>query len=271
VVISYLLGGQGSTVAWTLQPSFTLPRPYEFTLQVSQANNPNADDWEPVGLPVENVFTAVDPVQRLFGLNRWLFYRVKLVADGQTFYSDPTGLEGTLSRWDWNQARMAMRQEIIAMKNGDGELGYLLKRRIAGPRCPRCTDSLTGDVTDGRCPICSGTGFTCGYFFPIACVWADISPKARHLTLDPNRGTVGDTVVSARILNPWMLSEEDIFVSKVSDDRYYIHRVADTYTFRGVPIAANVELRLAPVSDCAYTFVIPEQALTPLAMATMLR
>lgn len=260
VVVSYLLRGN-TRVLWSLKPTFTDPLPFVFTLQVSQAKNPEADDWEDVGTSVTNQYAAVDGEQRLFGKIRWLFYRVQLVTNTGIYYSDPTGLEGTLPRRDWRVARELMRQELLRMRQYAGQQGYLLKRRITGTPCPVCLDPLTNEIRDPYCPTCWGTGFYCGYFFPVDCVWADIEPKTYHVQQTKTRGTTADIVVRARMLNTWMMSEEDVWVNKVTDDRYYVHTVQHVAEIRGVPIAANVELRPAAVSDPVYGIEIPNQLL----------
>ena len=258
VVVSYLIK-QGTVLFWELRRDFLDPRPLTFQLQVSSANNPNADDWEPVGAPIVDQYTATDGEQRVFGKIRWLFYRVKLTTSVGTYYSDPVGLEGTLGRRDWRIARETLRQELVRMKYGAGQEGYLLKRRVTGTRCPHCLDHQTAEVTQPYCEFCHGTGFLCGYFFPIGCVWADIDPKAYHLNIDSTRGTTADMVVKARMANIWLLSEEDIWVNKSDDSRYYVHSVQNIAEHRGVPLVASVELRPLPFTDPGYDIEIPDQ------------
>lgn len=261
VVVSYLVAG-GTQVFWELRESFLDPRPLTFTLEVGQSANPDADDWTAVGSPMVDTFFAVDGEQRVFGKIRWQFYRVKLETTKGTYYSDPTGLMGTLNKRDWRLAKATLRSYHVYMKAGDGQLGYLLKRRISGERCTKCTEYQTGEVTRPFCDECWGTGFRCGYFFPIGCVWADISPRSIHLTQDRTRGTIGDVGVKASMLNPWALSEGDLFVQKVTDDRYYVHSVQNTIEFRGVPLIADVELRPLPATDPVQYIEIPQQVET---------
>jgi len=258
VVVSYLVAG-GTHVFWDLRDDFTDPRPLTFQLEVGQSENPDADDWKPVGAPVVDTFLAVDGEQRVFGKVRWQYYRVRLDTQLGTYYSAPTGLTGTLDHRDWRLARATMRAEQAYMRAGDGQLGYLLKRRVAGDRCRSCTEPQTGEVTNIYCPECYGTGFRCGYFFPIGCVWADINPRTIHLTQDKSRGTVADVGVSARMLNTWALVEGDVFIHKTTDDRFHVHRVQNVIEFRGVPIVANVELRPAPATDPVYMLDVPHQ------------
>lgn len=261
VCVSYLTRG-GTRVMWELLSSFAGAMPYVFQLQVGETKNQDADDWKDVGVPVTNIFCAVDGEQRIFGKTKFQFYRVRLLdGDGNTHYSEPVGLEGTLSRRDWRIGREIIRSEMVRMRIHAGQRGYLLKQRIAGDPCTECIDHLTNEVRDPNCPVCYGTGFRCGYFFPIACVWADIDPRTYRIELDggQNRGTINDVAVKARMFNTWMLSEGDIWVNATTDDRYYIHRVQNVAEMRGVPLIANVEMRPAPATDVAFDIEIPQQ------------
>lgn len=261
VVVSYLVRG-GTRVMWTLLPTFTDPDPLLFQLQVGETANPDADDWEDVGLPVENVYTAHDPEQRAWGTVNVAHYRVKLTTQRGVYYSDPVSSAGTVSRRDWRLAREVFRQRSVAYRYGPGgQRGYLLKRRWTGQRCPRCTDPMTQEVRDPACPVCFGTGFTCGYYYPVGCVWATIRPRGRRTTLDSGqgRGTVDDVVVTAEMLMTELLDEGDVWVNAATDDRYYVHQVNDIAEVRGVPLVAEVELRLAPFTDVVYSIPIPDQ------------
>jgi hypothetical protein len=245
---------------WELRNDFTDPRPYEFQLQVGRTSNNEADDWEDVGSSVVDQFAAMDGEQRIYGKTNFTHYRVKLTTPQGVHLSEPVGLMGTLSRRDWRIAREYVRKEILRMKHHAGERGLLLKRRVAGDPCPTCLDYQTREVRDPNCPDCWGTGFKCGYFFPMSCVWADISPRTYRIHRDnqSQRGTVNDVVVKARIAHPMMLSEEDIWVNAKTDDRYYIHQVQNVAEMRGVPITAEVEMRPAPVTDVAYDIPVPQ-------------
>ena len=266
VVVSYVVAG-GTRVMWTLLPTFTDPPPYTFRLEVGQTADNNAGDWEPVGGPVENAFFAVDPDQRVWGKTNWTHYRVRLSTALGEYVSEPTGGKGTLSRVDWLRARNMARFERNRMRLGAGQDGYLLKRRVTGQKCRVCLDRATDEVRDPDCPSCYGTGFECGYFYPVSCVWADFSPKARRTDLDAgqSRGTVDDVVVQARMIATDLMEEDDVWVNRVTDDRYYVHRVTNLAEVRGVPVIANVEMRPIPFSSVVYSIEIPAQVRSALA------
>lgn len=258
IVVSYLIRG-GTRIMWELDPTFTDEGPLIFQLQVSESANPNAADWQDVGSPVANTYYAVDGEQRAFGKMNRAYYRVKLYTSEATYYSEPTGALGTLSRRDWRLAKETIRQELTRMKLQAGQEGILLKRRITGDPCTECVDTLTGEVRRTDCERCYGTGVKCGYFYPADCIWAEIDPKTYRSELQDPRGTTNDIVVRARMVNTWMLGEEDIWVNRITDERYYIHRVQNVAEIRGVPLIANVEMRPAPFSSAAYDIELPQQ------------
>jgi hypothetical protein len=259
VVVSYLTKG-GTSVYWTLHSTFRDPLPYTFQLRVGQSNDPLADDWEDVGGPITNMFFATDGQQRDFSKYNYQYYSVQLTTSQGTYYSEPTALQGTLSAYDWRIGRELVRQERLRMRmRGGGQEGYLLKRRISGTPCPVCLDTQTREVRNPDCPVCWGTGWECGYFFPMACIWADMNPKTYYTTLDGQRGTVKPMVCKARMVHTWMMQTEDVFVVKKTDDRFYVHQVQNSVEIRGVPLVAEVELRLAPATDPIYNLPIPDQ------------
>ena len=260
VVVSYRIS-QGSMVMWELLDTFIDAKPYLFQLQVGTTANNDADDWADVGGPVEDQFFAVDAEQRVRGKLNWTHYRVLLTTGNGTYVSTPVDARGTLNKRDWLMVRNTHRFEAVRMRQMAGQEGYLLKRRVTGQACRVCTDPMTFESRNPFCPSCYGTGRECGYYYPIGCTWTDMPAPASHVQRDgQQRGTVDDErVATARMLVTELLIEEDVWVSKVTDDRYYVHSVRPTASLRGVPIVADVGLRLIPYSSPIYALTIPQQ------------
>jgi hypothetical protein len=261
VIISYLIRG-GTKIMWELLDTFKDPRPFEFQLQVGETNSNDSDDWKDVGLPVMDTFVAVDDEQRTY--SKWpntTHYRLQLTTPVARYLSDPIAGEGTLSVRDWRLARNIIREERTRLKFHAGQRGVLLKRRITGEDCPVCLDHQTREIRDPDCPECYGTGKNCGYYFPIDCVYADMDPKAYHVELDGGRvaGTTSNIRVRTRMINTWLMSEEDVWLNLESDDRYFVHEVQNVAEWRGVPLVAKVALRPIPYTHVVYDIPIPEQ------------
>jgi hypothetical protein len=168
---------------------------------------------------------------------------------------------GTLDRRSWRLAREMVRQRLVAYRYGPGgQRGFLLKRRWTGMPCTKCLDYQTREVRDPACTECYGTGFQCGYFYPMKCVYAELSPRSRRMSIDEQaRGTIQDIVVSADMVMIELMNEEDIWVGEETDDRYYVHKVTHNSEVRGVPIAGTIELRPVPYSSAVYSIEIPDQ------------
>lgn len=261
VLVTYTIRN-GTLVQWTLLPTFTDPLPYTFQLQVGRTPSNDSDDWEDVGLPIENIFCAVDGTQRVYGKTNWTHYRVKLTTSKGTYYSDPVNYLGILAKHDWLIVNQIIRNRTTLYRMGEGVQGYLLKRRVAGQKCTNCLDYQTQEVRQGTdCPRCYGTGFECGYFFPMACVWAKLNPRSYRVHLDSGqmRGTIDDQVIKTEMLAANLLYEDDVYVVAKTDDRYFVHSVQHTAEWRGVPVVANVELRLVPFTSRIYEIPVPEQ------------
>lgn len=203
-------------------------------------------------------------MQRTHGKTDHTFYRVRLTDGTGTYYSEAVNAVGSLDRRSWRIAREIVRQRRVAYRFGPGgQRGYLLKRRLTGQPCPDCLDVQTGESKDPNCPGCLGLGFSCGYYYPQACVWAELSPETRHTELDggQSRGTVSDVTVEAEMLAVESLEEEDVWVSALRDERYFAHKITDIAEYRGVPLIAHVELRPIPFSSPIYGIQIPQQLL----------
>jgi hypothetical protein len=259
--VSHLIRG-GTRVAWDLLPSFADPNPLTFQLQVGVTASNDSDDWADVGLPVDDVYVAFDEEQRVWGNMNWTHYRVQLTSASGVHYSEPTGGLGGLSRRDWIYARELIRKETKWHRlNRSSQEGILLKRRWTGTQCPTCLDPMTEEVKNPDCATCYGTGFLCGYYYPVDCVWAAMDPRTYRSELDggQGRGNVNDIILKARMLNTVMLGEEDVWVNLVTDDRYYVHRVNNRAEVRGMAICADVELRVVPYSSVIYDIEIPQQ------------
>jgi hypothetical protein len=257
--VSYLIRG-GTRVFWSLNPRLRLPLPWVFQLQYG-THPQGTTAWSNVGVPVTNAFMAVDSVQRDYGQHISGYYRVKLTADGADYVSPPVSVDGSLSARDWRIATEITRKERLRARF-TAQDGYLLRARTTGNPCSRCLDIQTGEPLDSNCPNCRGTGTECGYYYPIDCVWADVAPTVRDIRLDEQlmQGTVADAKTTGRMLMmPPFLSNDDIWISQKLDQRYTIGKIKVVAEMRGVPLVADVELRLLPYTHQVYKIAIPQQ------------
>jgi hypothetical protein len=244
---------RGTTrVTWTVRTRFPDPLPWRFRLQVSRNGG---GTWENVGIQVVNTFYALDDTPRLYGKDLRITYRVQLITDVDTYYSEPAQPFGWLRKRQWLVAREIIRRHTLEVKQtGLRSLdGYLLKRRVEGTACT-CLDHYTGGITDHDCELCHGTGWVDGYWQAIENTMLDLSPELHGTQRDNRlaRGTVTDMVARGRFVGIPVLNRRDIWIDKESDRRYYIWNVQNLSEINQVPIIVNAELKLAEATDAIY-------------------
>lgn len=255
VYVDHLVRGN-SKVYWELARHFNDPGPLSFQLQVSESGLDNAADWTNVGQPVINNYYAVDPTRRLYGKQLLTKYRIRVIGATGTFYSDPIDVTGKLSKRDWNFIREITRKEILRLKRYTAIDGFLLIAKRSGEVCV-CVDPLTGELTQGQCPICYGTGFTGGYYTPQSCTFFDMTPANTNEYRDLQmKGMTDDSVKEARFIGYPVLRARDVFVERDSDERYYLSRITNKAEIRGVQVVVAPILTLAPFTDIIYTFKV---------------
>lgn len=182
VHVSYLIRG-GTRIMWQLINNFTDTLPWTFQLQVGTTGGHDADDWADVGLPLDNACYAIDATKRVYGKTQNTHYRVKLSTLEGVYYSQPAAKSGILGVRDWRISQEIVRKERLRLRYTSQD-GYLLKGRTTGADCASCLDLQTNEVTNPYCTECWGTGKQCGYYYPMACIWADLASKTRRTHID---------------------------------------------------------------------------------------
>lgn len=105
-----------------------------------------------------------------------------------------------------------------------GEEFYVLVRKRAGERCPRCWSNLTSNVMDPQCPVCYGTGYTGGYAsYPI---WGQFQyPRETYVYGPAERGEwLGPRTFELMCEPKVPLKPRDVIVRK-DGTRYIVGRV----------------------------------------------
>ena len=245
----------GTLVEWSLHPQFADAGPYTFQLQGGRTGLHDADDWINLGAVLSNTYSAVDSEQRDFGqMQRW-HYRLKLSTSNGVYYSDPQAALGNLSQRDWSLVREISRQALLRLKNGAGRKGFLLKRRLAGERCPECLDKQTDEILNSSCTVCYGTGFLDGYFAPFPCFYVEQTPWKLRSHQDQMAPGNEQVTLGGRMLAVPRVFSYDVWVDADTDQRWIIHGMQAEVEIRGLPVILYpVEMRLAPFTNVIYRF-----------------
>jgi hypothetical protein len=246
----------GTLVTWGLGRSFCDPGPYLFELQWAETTN---GTWETVQTgPISDTYFAVDETRRLFAKEIESYYRVIMTTGTTTYISYAKGANSFWSKRDWLLGREICRKERLLAKKFVGWEGYLLKRKIWGPKCPRCADFDTDEVNESCCTICFGTGVVGGYWegYPTFVYNMEGGPT-QFKEFEDNTNMKEDVMMqNMRILAYPHISTNDIFVHTGSGRRYFVRPVKVGATVKGVPIIYRVTLALIPYTDPAYTVPI---------------
>ena len=242
----------GTVISWELHNMFRATAPLTFTVYASRSG---VGDWAEVATAVDTCLT-VDPNRWLYAVAPHLFYKVTLTdADGNVYDSAVHQMIADFNQHDKMILRDMIRKETLRNTKYSGQHGYLLKRRRWGTLCTTCTDYDTGEVKNGKCPVCFGTGFVGGYFDPIH-YWVSPSEAGlsrRTTTQVEAQGVIEDRNRKVRGTNcPW-LDTGDLWIESNSDRRYTVQGVKEI-TLRDLPVIFDpIELRLQPATDVVYT------------------
>ena len=244
-------------VWWYLDPTFNDSGPYSFQLQYGRTGLKDATDWQNVGSPVVNGYTAYDPAWRESGYDKTIHYRVILTTPQSSYVSQAANCFGELPEREWVLAREIIRKEQVRNRLV-ATSGYLIKPMRYGKLCKLCRDPLTKEVTDNSCPECSGTGFEIGYHPSLALQCWDLSPVAINEEVDTEmKGTTRDQpYVEARAIGFPAINKYDIWVNATSDDRWVVDNIQVIAALRNVPIIYKLRLGLLPYSNPIYTIEV---------------
>jgi hypothetical protein len=210
------------------------------------------DDWVHVATVVGGN-SVVDVERRHYGVSIRQVYRVDVEIDGDPVASLSQNVGTQHTPRNQKIAEEIVRKEYLLMRKRTGTPGMLLKRRHWGQACS-CVDPDTGESRNSRCPKCYGTGVLKGYFNAVDYLVSFGPQKQRKLDIsEPDVGTV-DSVppLQARAFICPQLDAGDIWVNCVTDERYLVGRLQETW-FAGVPLLYEaVELKPLPSGDIAY-------------------
>lgn len=241
-------------VQWVLGSAIRDKGEYEYSLQTGNAGVADPKAWKTIQTKVDTCVLE-DTEQRLPGSYSFTHYRVRLKTDEGIYYSKPLHTFGKLNYADLRMYEAVLRAESVQLTHSDGVRGTLLKRKISGIKCPRCRDFGTGDVLDGNCAICYGTGWVGGYYAPIPCFYINVLPSGSTITRDVEmRGVSAETAVVGRAIASPILISGDVWVNGESSERYKILQLKHVVEVKGIPVVYQVGMERIPFSDVIYKF-----------------
>jgi hypothetical protein len=216
------------------------------------------DCWETVNedAPVTDVFSMIlDSNVRRHAMENRSVYRIKLVTPRGTYYSNPEYPFGVLSNKQWKIAQEIIRKEGID-KNPEfgGTPGYLIRRRIFGPKCEYCTDPNTGQVVDTHCQYCYGTGILGGYFSPVYYPLKFIGSESYNAQITQT-GTMDPHIITARMLPFPFPTRKDVWYEADTGRAFILSEIQVASKLQSFPLALAAKLSLAPATNSVYFLI----------------
>jgi hypothetical protein len=219
---------RGNTaVYWSLSKLFQPSGDVEFGLE--WARTP-AGEWMKADQAVLfDSGVALDPEQRLFGATLDLFYRVRATTEDGIYYSPAAQVGAHLDGRGWLQVQELIRlAELNYANNTDVSPGCLIKRRVWGKRCRRCTDNISGQTVRSECRVCFGTGVVGGYYRPTPCAMILQPRKRKYEWADDAHGSHHASQRAGSCLAyPIPVDERDLWYSARTGEIYIIAGVSD--------------------------------------------
>jgi hypothetical protein len=255
----------GAMVIWGLRREFDDPGPYTYKMQ--WAETADADNWLDLDVgPLVDTYFAIDPHERAFSFDHESYYRLILTTGSnpyEGYVSPAVAADGTWAKRDWLKARDICRKERLLISKYTGISGQLLKRRIWGPKCPRCADFDTDEPSQVKCLICYGTGIQGGYW-PSDSFIMDMTGKLpRFKTLDDNKGLDEQPVMSVRLFGYPDVGTNDLFKEDGSGKIWSFGTLENIANVKGIVIVQQGEARELPFTDVAYDWPNTEPVPVP--------
>jgi len=183
----------------------------------------------------------------------WIF-RLKIFDGAELlFTSDLITVETVLNKHDFLIWREIVRRHYIKFNKYNGRPGVLLRKKMVGEKCTKCSDEILGDTVNSECKICYGTNYIGGYYTPIAMPgdWLSAPPSGYNITLEVS-GPEEKHVTRIEVMPEPGCEFMDIWVDAASNYRYQITKI-DLTEFRGVPTSQLLEVTKLPESNVVYS------------------
>lgn len=252
--------GQGHYIQWELDTFFKGPRPYNFSLEISETI-----DFSEIVATQENlgdVFFTRDTtnIKQNWGPNHT--YRVALTtADGKTYKSNPVTFGSSpQEKHKYAMAAEIIRKEILMCRYA-GSTGWLLKRKGYGTKTKKTLnniDPVSGVSIADTAYEDYGVGIDGGYFDPVpCCFYADANSQDKQL--DPGGLGVKESYVSS-VRSPGypLIDVRDIICTSDGGQRYSVQSKNDKQLpGSNIIILQKLNLNLVPSTDTVYSIAIP--------------
>ena len=243
----------GFVFSWDFAGGFEDPLPW--VMRVQAAKSPDGP-WTDISPELEGSAWK-SPGGHRVNKSASMFFRLSVETPAGTRLSSVVSPYGDLGRYDFLLGAEVMRREVLHMANMAGVRCSVWKRVGYGPRCPACTDPVTGHSRNNHCRRCLGTGRAMPYSGPFE-TWCLFSEDSAHKSGEGNEGVgmTEDRRFEARMVNSVPVSKNDVVRDDTTGKMHYVNEVRIVAELRRVPLVQLLSVSEAAVTDPAY--MIPE-------------
>lgn len=239
----------GFLFCWEVSGGFNDPAPWTFVVQRGPSEKGPWDDISPELVNV--VAWREEGGKNLVGKANTLYFRVAMETPRKRYFSHPVQPYGDLPRREYLLAREIIRREALRARVLAGVECDLYIRSTFGPKCTHCIDPVTGDVRDGNCRWCLGTGRYPAYFGPHRTMFS-FSPDTAHTKANSADGTHESKTFEALVIGNPVIKKGDVVVDLRQDKRYVVGMSSVVAEVRRVACLQRVGFDEAPLNDPIY-------------------
>lgn len=238
-------------IVWSLDSSYEYPEDCILSIQYSRAGAQDPQ-WITLMQNVGDSCQFIDYQRRNYNKKLNDYYRAVLTcpSTGQVYKSQSVHAGDYMPGADSAQLNNLVRLTQLQI-NKTGRAGVLLKKRVWGQRCPRCTHFDYQDSVNEHCPVCLGTGIKGGYYKGIP--MGILQNQTQQAQRVGPYGYEQAQIISAKCVAwPW-IHLGDVWVDSVTNDRYYISGANVLSKHRHVPIVYQLQLKLLQLTDVIHS------------------
>lgn len=239
----------GFTFFWELANGYPVTQDMQFQIRV--AGTVFGDDAQDLGDPLDYTHrTFAEECRRIVGKGLGPYFQVRIVGtEQQTNWILPTQ---QLSRREFLILREMMRTEYVQLRHSSGSKVLVYEKAKWGSKCQTCLDPITGEVRNGDCPDCLGTGYDPPYYAPVE-TWAKFTRVQRQPGLKQEDRSVDDQQrFQGRLLPHPRLDKDDIVFDLGSGKGYFVNSTEHVAELRRFPVVMLAELREIPTNRAVY-------------------
>jgi hypothetical protein len=221
-----------------------------YDVVIQHSSSPDGE-FNNVSLKLTNKYYFLHDTVNLLSHWRKHYYRLMFIdiATGDRYYSEVYTIQykPDLIALEIIRRNNLLLREFITPEDTIDTLMYIA--RTDGERCPECWDEIKSRIRTDNCSTCFGTGFTDGFYPPIASR-INLSPSPEMVALT-RWSELQPAETNAWMSNYPLMSPRDIIVETGADRRWRVVHVQKTEKKRHV-VHQILRLHLINPNDVEY-------------------